>query len=130
MNKVLASAEEAVAVIPDGASVMVGGFGLVGAPLTLIDALVDHSDATDLTIVSNNIGEPVCILFAVYDPGAGFVTGGGWINSPTGAYTPNPSLTGKANFGFVSRYQDGANTPSGNTQFHFKACMNKVIYNN
>ena len=37
---------------------MVGGFGLVGAPLTLIDALVDHSDATDLTIVSNNIGEP------------------------------------------------------------------------
>ena len=37
---------------------MVGGFGLVGAPLTLIDALVEHSDATDLTIVSNNIGEP------------------------------------------------------------------------
>ena len=37
---------------------MVGGFGLVGAPLGLIDALVDHSDATDLTIVSNNIGEP------------------------------------------------------------------------
>jgi 3-oxoacid CoA-transferase A subunit len=37
---------------------MVGGFGLVGAPLTLIDALVEHSDATDLTVVSNNIGEP------------------------------------------------------------------------
>ena len=37
---------------------MVGGFGLVGAPLTLIDALVESSDATDLTIVSNNIGEP------------------------------------------------------------------------
>ena len=36
---------------------MVGGFGLVGAPLTLIDALVDASDATDLTIISNNIGE-------------------------------------------------------------------------
>ena len=33
-------------------------FGLVGAPLTLIDALVESSDATDLTIVSNNIGEP------------------------------------------------------------------------
>ena len=44
--------------ITSGDTVMVGGFGLVGAPLTLIDALVEHSDATDLTIVSNNIGEP------------------------------------------------------------------------
>ena len=41
-----------------GDTVMVGGFGLVGAPLTLLDALVEQSDATDLTIVSNNIGEP------------------------------------------------------------------------
>ena len=54
----LSSAEEAVSVVRSGDTVMVGGFGLVGAPLTLIDALVDHSDATDLTIVSNNIGEP------------------------------------------------------------------------
>jgi 3-oxoacid CoA-transferase A subunit len=52
------SAEEAVAKVRSGDTVMVGGFGLVGAPLTLIDALVEHSDATDLTIVSNNIGEP------------------------------------------------------------------------
>jgi 3-oxoacid CoA-transferase A subunit len=54
----LSTAEEAVARIRTGDTVMVGGFGLVGAPLTLIDALVEHSDATDLTIVSNNIGEP------------------------------------------------------------------------
>ena len=52
------SAAEAVALIRTGDTVMVGGFGLVGAPLTLIDALVEESDATDLTIVSNNIGEP------------------------------------------------------------------------
>jgi 3-oxoacid CoA-transferase A subunit len=52
------SAEEAVQHVRTGDTVMVGGFGLVGAPLTLIDALVEHSDATDLTIVSNNIGEP------------------------------------------------------------------------
>ncbi len=51
-------AEEAVRHVRSGDTVMVGGFGLVGAPLTLIDALVEHSDATDLTIVSNNIGEP------------------------------------------------------------------------
>ena len=49
---------EAVSRVRTGDVVMVGGFGLVGAPLTLIDTLVDHSDATDLTIVSNNIGEP------------------------------------------------------------------------
>lgn len=52
------AAAEAVAHIRSGDTVMVGGFGLVGAPLTLIDALADHSDATDLTVVSNNIGEP------------------------------------------------------------------------
>ncbi len=51
-------AEEAVSHIRSGDTVMVGGFGLVGAPLTLIDALAEHSDATDLTVVSNNIGEP------------------------------------------------------------------------
>jgi 3-oxoacid CoA-transferase subunit A/3-oxoadipate CoA-transferase alpha subunit len=48
----------AVSRIPDGATVMVGGFGLVGAPLTLIDALLTHSSVKDLTIVSNNLGEP------------------------------------------------------------------------
>lgn len=54
----LISAKEAVGRIKTGDAVMVGGFGLVGAPLTLIDALADHSDATDLTVISNNIGEP------------------------------------------------------------------------
>jgi hypothetical protein len=57
----------------------------------------------------------------VYDASAGFVTGGGWINSPAGAYTADPNLTGKANFGFVSKYQKGATVPSGNTEFQFKA---------
>ena len=51
------SAKEAIAEVKDGATIMVGGFGLVGAPLTLIDALVEHSTATDLTIISNNTGE-------------------------------------------------------------------------
>jgi hypothetical protein len=60
------------------------------------------------------------LLVVIYDPGAGFVTGGGWINSPAGAYVPNPSLAGKANFGFVSRYHYGAMVPTGNTEFQFK----------
>lgn len=65
-------------------------------------------------------GESSFEFVVVYDPSAGFVTGGGWIDSPEGAYTADPSLTGKANFGFVSKYKKGANTPSGNTEFQFK----------
>jgi hypothetical protein len=57
----------------------------------------------------------------VYDQDGGFVTGGGWINSPIEAYTADPTLEGKASFGFVSKYKKGADTPSGNTEFQFKA---------
>lgn len=57
----------------------------------------------------------------IYDPEGGFVTGGGWINSPPGAYLLNPLLEGKANFGFVSKYKKGASIPTGNTEFQFKA---------
>ncbi len=57
----------------------------------------------------------------VYDPSGGFVTGGGWFNSPAGAYAPNPSATGKAHFGFVSRYQKGASQPVGTTHLEFEA---------
>ncbi|MBI3423923.1 MAG: HYR domain-containing protein, partial [Acidobacteria bacterium] len=60
-------------------------------------------------------------LVVIYDASAGWVTGGGWINSPAGAYVPIPSLTGKANFGFVSKYQNGNSVPTGNTDFQFKA---------
>jgi YVTN family beta-propeller protein len=59
-------------------------------------------------------------MVVIYDPNGGWVTGGGWINSPAGAYTANPALAGKANFGFVSKYEKGANVPTGNTEFHFK----------
>ena len=60
-------------------------------------------------------------MIVVYDPSAGFVTGGGWINSPAGAYVANPGLAGKANFGFESKYKKGAAIPSGETEFQFKA---------
>jgi 3-oxoacid CoA-transferase subunit A len=55
INKVVASAEEAVADIPDGASLAVGGFGLCGIPVALIDAL-HRRGTTDLETVSNNCG--------------------------------------------------------------------------
>ena len=56
----------------------------------------------------------------VYDPEGGFVTGGGWIDSPEGSYLPDPVLTGKATFGFVSKYKKGATVPTGQTEFQFK----------
>ena len=55
VNKVVPSAADAVADIPDGASLAVGGFGLSGIPWFLIDALLEQG-ASDLTIVSNNCG--------------------------------------------------------------------------
>jgi 3-oxoacid CoA-transferase subunit A len=55
MHKVVASADEAVADVNDGASIMVGGFGLCGIPENLIDAL--HRKGTrHLTVISNNAG--------------------------------------------------------------------------
>jgi parallel beta-helix repeat protein len=56
----------------------------------------------------------------VYDPDSGFVTGGGWINSPAGSYAPDPTLTGTANFGFVSKYKKGQSTPMGSTEFQYQ----------
>ena len=58
MTAKLVSTAEAVSRIGSGQTILVGGFGLVGAPLALVDALVETSEARDLTIVSNNIGEP------------------------------------------------------------------------
>jgi 3-oxoadipate CoA-transferase alpha subunit len=55
INKVVASAAAAVADIPHGATVMIGGFGTAGMPSELIDALIARG-AKDLTIVNNNAG--------------------------------------------------------------------------
>lgn len=75
-----------------------------------------------LTVTDDDGGtdEAIFQYVVVYDPSGGFVTGGGWINSPAGAYTADPSLTGKANFGFVSKYKKGASEPTGQTEFQFK----------
>src|SRR4051794_8142668 len=58
MGAEVVSAARAVSEVRQGSTVMVGGFGLVGAPLTLIDALVATNEARELTVVSNNLGEP------------------------------------------------------------------------
>jgi PKD repeat protein len=81
-----------------------------------------------VTVVDDDSGSVIAAAetyVVVYDPSAGFVTGGGWISSPSGAYTPgntsDTDYTGKANFGFVSKYLPGSTTPSGNTEFDLKS---------
>jgi 3-oxoadipate CoA-transferase alpha subunit len=53
--RICADTDEAVAGVQDGATVLVGGFGMAGMPVPLIDALI-RQGATDLTVVSNNAG--------------------------------------------------------------------------
>jgi hypothetical protein len=70
------------------------------------------------------IGTSVYGYVVVFDPNGGFVTGGGWIMSPANACSLNAACataTGKANFGFVSKYKKGSNVPEGQTEFQFQA---------
>lgn len=55
MNKVVANADEAIRDIPDGAIIMIGGFGLCGIPENLIRALA-RKGTKNLTTISNNVG--------------------------------------------------------------------------
>jgi len=87
--------------------------GVYAVELTVANAC--GNSATTSTV------DDLSALVVIYDPSAGFVTGGGWIISPPGAAAWDPTLTGKANFGFVSKYQKGATVPSGNTEFQFNA---------
>ena len=75
-----------------------------------------------LTVTDDDggLGESIFQFVVIYDPEGGFVTGGGWIDSLEGAYTPDPNLTGRATFGFVSKYKKGADVPTGVTEFQFK----------
>ena len=86
--------------------------GIYSISLTVTDAAGESDTATTVN------GLPAFIV--VYDPSAGFVTGGGWIYSPAGSLLDS-SAAGKATFGFVAKYKQGATTPQGNTEFHFQA---------
>jgi 3-oxoadipate CoA-transferase alpha subunit len=68
INKIVASAEAALADIPDGATVMLGGFGNAGMAVELIDALIAQG-AKQLTIVNNNAGNADAGLAALIGAG-------------------------------------------------------------
>jgi hypothetical protein len=79
-----------------------------------------------LTLTDDDGGSDAAELqFVVaYDLSGGFVTAGGWIDSPPGACTLTTACegaTGKANLGFVSKYKKGASVPTGQAEFQFKA---------
>ncbi len=68
IDKRIASVAEAIAGIPDGASVMIGGFGESGSPIELIHALIDQG-TRDLTIINNNTGNGEVGLAALIGTG-------------------------------------------------------------
>jgi len=110
---------------------MAASDGAFNAPLEQVTASVGalpvgvYSVQVRALDSAGNAGLSETMLLAVYDPTGGFVTGGGWINSPAGAFHPElaefAGVTGKASFGFVSKYLKGAKVPTGNTEFQFKA---------
>lgn len=75
-----------------------------------------------LTILQEGYA-PVSAVYqyvVIYDPAGGFITGGGWLQSPPGAFYPDPSKTGKANYGFVAKYKKNSSVPEGNLEFQLK----------
>jgi len=83
MNKVVASSDEAIREVPDGAVIMLGGFGLCGIPENLIRSLV-RKGTRDLTIISNNAG--------VDGVGAGLLLAAGQIVHHIGTYVGENKL--------------------------------------
>jgi 3-oxoacid CoA-transferase subunit A len=83
MNKVVANADEAIRDIPDGATIMVGGFGLCGIPENLIRALVRRG-VKNLTTISNNVG--------VDGFGMGLLLSAGQIRQHIGTYVGENKL--------------------------------------
>ncbi|MBP7716007.1 MAG: PKD domain-containing protein [Methanoregulaceae archaeon] len=105
---------ESGGVIADGTKTVTGSHTYSSPGIYIMTLTVTDSWGSASSVVADQ-------YIVIYDPSAGFVTGGGWIMSPEGAYAPDPTMTGKATFGFVSKYKKGATVPTGETEFQFKA---------
>lgn len=90
-----------------------GEAGLYNVTLTIEDAC----GLTDTEVFS---------YVVIYNPCNGFLTGGGYINSPVGAYASKLSATGKANYGFEAKYNDKDGGPKGQFEFELKDSKFKV----
>ena len=97
----------------DGAGTVTGSHAYTVPGVYTVTLTVTDGEAAQATAQFQYI--------VVYDPEGGFVTGGGWIQSPAGACETDPTLVDKASFGFNSKYKKGATVPTGQTNFQFQA---------
>jgi len=94
---------------PNGTAGGTCTFSAAGVYTVRLTVLDDDGDS-DTEVATGQV--------VVYVASAAWITGGGWIDSPAGAYTPAASVTGKLTFEFVARYQSSsASNPSGNSKF-------------
>ena len=77
---------------------------------TVCVTVTDDDGGSDTECAENHV--------VVYDPSAGFVTGGGWISPAPGSIPADPSASRPGRFGFVAKYKNGASVPDGSTEFH------------
>ncbi len=102
----------------DGRLDVVGSHLYEEAGVYTVTLRVDHGDGY--------FQDAVFEFVVIFDADGGFVTGGGWFDSPAGAYTPDDDTdvsedqAGRASFGFVSKYKQGRTTPSGNASFRLE----------
>jgi len=118
-NNPVSGADISFQVVGQSCSALTGADGVASCEVIIPTAGVYEVTADFAGDVSHKASTATALL-TVYNPEGGFVTGGGWIASPEGAYTADPTLSGRANFGFVSKYKQGASTPTGQTEFQFK----------
>jgi hypothetical protein len=98
-----------VAPAPGGVCSVLNTFGAAGVYTVTVTGADDDG----------GVSAPSSLLIVIYDPDAGFVTGGGTIDSPPGAYPADPTLAGRANLSVNAKYKKGADAPMGQTQFNF-----------
>lgn len=91
-----------------------GNAATASTPISGYSSTGIHAFCARAQDMAGNIGAYQCALLAVYDPAAGFVTGGGWIQTSNG----------KSNFALSSRYQSNASTPSG--EFELRSGGNRL----
>jgi uncharacterized repeat protein (TIGR01451 family) len=77
--------------------------------------VTDNTGATSWVDTQNDLEA----IVVAYDPSGGYTIGGGWANSPLGAYVPDPTKMGKLTFGFNSKFFKTATNPKGESQLTF-----------
>jgi Bacterial Ig-like domain/PKD domain len=100
----------------------VSGTSATNSPFSATHAFLNPGVYTINVTVKDNLGAvgTASVWIVVFDPSGGYVTGGGWLNVGPGSYTADPTLSGRANFGFNSQYKKNALIPTGETEFNFQ----------